>query len=178
MSQAAVTTGFFGKLPSRGDFVRAGLPAAFVTPWDAWLQAVLPESRAALGQDWDAAWLEAPVWRFALEPGLCGPGGVLGLWMPSVDSIGRAFPLTIAAVFEGPAQADEGWLDAAEACGRQALADDLDPAALTACVPDPTGQDPAASGWWSDGSPRVPPSSLPGGLPDGPAFVGMLSQLP
>src|SRR3954453_18054210 len=54
--------GFFGKLPVRGDFVRAGLPHAFVAPWDAWLQRVLPAALTALADDW----LNAPVWRFRL----------------------------------------------------------------------------------------------------------------
>ena len=42
--------GFFGKLPARGDFVRAGLPRDFVDPWDAWLQRVLAGSRDAAGR--------------------------------------------------------------------------------------------------------------------------------
>ena len=175
MSQAAVVTGFFGKLPSRGDFVRAGLPSGFVTAWDAWLEAVLPMSRATLGADWDAAWLEAPVWRFRLDPGMCGPGGVLGLWMPSVDSVARGFPLTIAAVFDGAAPDDEAWLDDAERCGRAALADDWAPADLIASLPDPTGREPAPAGWWTEGAPLVPAGIRTGGLPDGEGFTRMLA---
>jgi len=148
-----------------------------VTPWDAWFQAVLAESRALLGDRWLPAWMEAPVWRFLLDAGMCGPDAVLGLWMPSVDRVGRAFPLTIAAVFEGgPASSAEGWLNAAEACGRQALADDLDPAGLTACLPPfADGRDPAVSGWWTEGAPLVPAGHRPGGLPDGADFATMLA---
>ena len=87
--------GFFGKLPARGDFVRAGLPRSFIDPWDAWLQQVLPASRRILGEAWEPAWLEAPVWRFALPPNLCGPEPVVGLWLPSVDRAGRYFPLML-----------------------------------------------------------------------------------
>ncbi|MGH7057613.1 MAG: type VI secretion system-associated protein TagF, partial [Acetobacteraceae bacterium] len=57
--------GFFGKLPARGDFVRAGLPASFITPWDGWIAGALIASREILGSEWLPAWLEAPVWRFA-----------------------------------------------------------------------------------------------------------------
>ena len=31
--------GFYGKLPARGDFVRAALPRDFTDRWDAWLSA-------------------------------------------------------------------------------------------------------------------------------------------
>ena len=51
--------------------------------------------------EWIAAWLEAPVWRFVLPPGLCGRNGVLGIWLPSVDKAGRYSPLTIAATAPG-----------------------------------------------------------------------------
>src|SRR5713226_4821463 len=95
---SAAAIGFCGKLPGRGDFVAAGLPRRFTEAWHDWLQPVLAASRHALGEDWLAAWLEAPVWRFALSPGICGPDSVLGLWMPSVDSVGRHFPLTFAAI--------------------------------------------------------------------------------
>ena len=40
-----VVAGFYGKLPARGDFVRAGLPRDFIDPWDAWLQSVIAGSR-------------------------------------------------------------------------------------------------------------------------------------
>ncbi len=90
--------GFYGKLPARGDFVQAGLPRSFTDPWDRWLQRVLAASQAMLGDRWLPAWLEAPVWRFALMPGVCGPDPALGLWLPSVDRVGRHFPLTLAAV--------------------------------------------------------------------------------
>ena len=39
-------SGFWGKLPARGDFVRAGLPRSFVEPWDAWLQSALQVPQA------------------------------------------------------------------------------------------------------------------------------------
>ena len=90
--------GFHGKIPARGDFVQAGLPRAFTDPWDGWMQRMVAASRAVLGEAWLRAWLEMAVWRFALSSGICGPGAVIGLWMPSVDRVGRYFPLTLAAV--------------------------------------------------------------------------------
>jgi type VI secretion system protein ImpM len=121
--------GFFGKLPARGDFARAGLPRRFVDPWDGWLQLVLPASQAILGDAWEPAWLEAPFWCFVLPPHLCGPEAVQGLWMPSVDRVGRYFPLTLARL-GGTGSIDGGFLSAAEAAGCAAIAEDWAPETL------------------------------------------------
>src|SRR4051794_39585251 len=111
---ADAAVGFFGKIPSRGDFVHAGLSSGFVRAWDGWLQRVMAEARRTLGETWPDLWHVAPVWRFALPPGQCGGQPVLGLWMPSVDRVGRAFPLTLAAE---PGGRGDAFLDAAERIG-------------------------------------------------------------
>ena len=90
------TAGFYGKLPSEGDFVSRRLPWEFTSAWDAWLQQGLHASRAALGSRWLELYLSAPVWRFQLAPGVCGPQGWRGLFFASVDRVGRYFPLTLA----------------------------------------------------------------------------------
>ncbi|MBL8673475.1 MAG: type VI secretion system-associated protein TagF, partial [Rhodospirillales bacterium] len=72
-------TGFFGKLPGRGDFVRRDLPNAFVEDWDAWVQRGMAASRAALGAGWLDVWLCAPIWRFAFVAGVCGPDAWAGV---------------------------------------------------------------------------------------------------
>jgi type VI secretion system protein ImpM len=176
---AAVACGFFGKIPGRGDFVRAGLPRGFVAAWDEWLSAVLPASRAALGEPaWLAAWMEAPVWRFALPAGACGPEAALGLWMPSVDRAGRHFPLTIAATFAA-AGPDEAWLDLAEDAGRTALESDIGPDELLGLLPPAAASRPApdAAVWWTEGSPRVTAGRrMAAGLPDGRDFALMLDS--
>lgn len=184
--------GFYGKIPARGDFVQAGLPRSFIDPWDDWMQRMLASSRTMLGEAWLPAWLEAPVWHFALMPGICGPGAMLGLWLPSVDRIGRYFPLTLAAVTNEAdlsrlIQEGGGFLAAAERAGREALANDLPPEALAAqteaalaALPADPGIDPllypAAQGlWWTEGAARVPPDAFAGPeLPDGAKFAAML----
>ncbi len=184
--------GFCGKIPTRGDFVRAGLPRSFVDPWDDWLQRMLASSRAILGEAWLPAWLEAPVWRFALMPGICGPEAALGLWLPSVDRIGRYFPLTVAAII---AEGDltriivegGGFLAAAEAAGRDAVASDLPPEALAAQVAAAMAAPPADSGvdlplhpvsaalWWTEGAPRVASEAFASpAMPDEVRFAAML----
>ena len=90
-------TGWYGKLPASGDFVTRRLPPSFIEPWDAWLNAMLTGSRERLGDAWRAAFLSAPAWRFVLSPGIIGQQGWAGLIVPSVDSVGRYFPLTVAS---------------------------------------------------------------------------------
>ena len=90
-------TGFFGKVRSHGDFVTRRLPDAFTRPWDDWLQGMLRSSQQALGPTWLTTYLNSPIWRFALAPGICGEPAWAGVLMPSVDRVGRHFPLTVAA---------------------------------------------------------------------------------
>ena len=90
-------TGWYGKLPSSGDFVQRRVHPAFVEPWDAWLNGMLTGSREKLGEAWRDAFLSAPGWRFVLAPGVLTLEGWAGLIVPSVDAVGRHFPLTVVA---------------------------------------------------------------------------------
>lgn len=117
--------GYFGKVPSHGDFVSRGLPPSLVEAWDAWLQQCIRESQRQLGDQWLTHYLTSPVWRFAISPGILGPEGSGGVMMPSVDRVGRYFPLTIAAT-GAPALLDwyrkqAGWYDEIETLACAAL---------------------------------------------------------
>ena len=92
-----IEVGLFGKLPSRGDFLRRRASDAFVDAWDAWLRECLAASREALGERWLDLYLTSPAWRFALSGGTCGPAPVIGTMVPSVDRVGRYLPLTLVA---------------------------------------------------------------------------------
>tara|TARA_B100000768_G_scaffold181412_1_gene204302 strand:- start:10281 stop:10931 length:651 start_codon:yes stop_codon:yes gene_type:complete len=85
----------FGKLPVMADFLRINLSAPFVQVWDPWLQTVMRDAHSSLGDGWNACYLSAPIWRFTLPAGQAGPKPVLGVLMPSVDRVGRQFPLTL-----------------------------------------------------------------------------------
>jgi type VI secretion system protein ImpM len=89
--------GFYGKLPSHGDFLRRRVSDAFVDAWDGWLRECLAASQAALGERWLDVYLTSPAWRFACAAGACGPLPVIGVVAPSVDQVGRYFPLTLVA---------------------------------------------------------------------------------
>jgi type VI secretion system protein ImpM len=152
--------GFFGKMPGRGDFVRRDLPNAFVDTWDEWLTECIARSRAALGHHWTDAWLCAPVWRFALGGGLCGPTAWAGVMMPSVDSAGRYFPLTLVASVAGTEIPTSlligGWIDALENAAISALDDAMGFdgfASAVSALPVPSPQvDPSAEGARSMGN--------------------------
>ena len=170
-----MTVGFYGKLPARGDFVRSGLPRDFTDPWDEWLQSVMTGSQTLMGDAWLPAFLEAPVWRFALPPGMCGALAVLGLMLPSVDRAGRYFPLTFAALSPRGivVETAEAWLDTCEAAGRDALELDTSPQELAAALgaPDLALQTAASAeaAWWSEASRLVLRC-----LPDATMFAAML----
>ena len=93
--------GFYGKLPGVGDFVTRRLPWEFTSVWDDWLQQGMQASREALGARWLERYLSAPIWRFQVAPGVCGPAGWRGLFFASVDRVGRYFPLTLAFLDAG-----------------------------------------------------------------------------
>ncbi len=152
----AAALGYFGKVPSRGDFVRRGLPRRFVEPWDRWIQQSIARSRAQLGDSWLDFYLAAPIWRFALSPGICGDDMALGLFMPSVDSVGRYYPLSLAAVGPAPGNlfavmaAQESWFERAEAAALSCLDEGARFEVFEASfddlgLPAPVGETPAAA---------------------------------
>jgi type VI secretion system protein ImpM len=88
--------GWFGKVPALGDFASRRLPESFVARWDPWLQLGLMASREMLGERWLEVYLNAPIRRFELAPGVVDQQAWVGILMASVDRVGRHFPLTMA----------------------------------------------------------------------------------
>jgi type VI secretion system protein ImpM len=88
--------GLFGKLGAKRDFIALATPRGFLEIWEPWVQACMSASRHQLGEGWQNAFLTAPVWRFWLGADICGHT-VLGAIMPSIDGVGRYFPLTLIA---------------------------------------------------------------------------------
>lgn len=89
--------GWYGKLPSTGDFASRRLPHDLIEAWDNWLAEEIGRLREQ-SEDWLDAYLDSPTWRFVVPADWLVPAqaGVLaGVLMPSVDSVGRYFPLTI-----------------------------------------------------------------------------------
>ena len=121
-----MSAGLFGKLPAKRDFVAANAPRRFLETWEPWLQSGVAMSRQAIGADWVESYNRAPIWRYWLGADFCGEA-LIGAFMPSVDGVGRAFPLTIFFT-EGedalaPPEIDDNgpWCDDAEALLLSAL---------------------------------------------------------
>ena len=88
-------TGLFGKLPAHGDFVMRDLPQSFVTPWDEWLQHYIAGSKEQLGDNWLNIYLTSPIWRFVFSSGAIDKHIWAGIMLPSVDRVGRYYPLSV-----------------------------------------------------------------------------------
>jgi len=106
--------GWYGKLPGLGDFANRRLPDEFIRAWDEWLQQVIHAARTSLADAWVDSYLTMPIWRFVLLPGLVGASGWAGVLMPSVDRVGRQFPLTLAAELRSSAAAAGALFEAAD----------------------------------------------------------------
>ncbi|MBU1359185.1 MAG: type VI secretion system-associated protein TagF [Gammaproteobacteria bacterium] len=128
-----MTPGWFGKLPGMGDFAHRRLSEAFREAWDRWLQVGLARLRV-LHADWTEHYLKAPIWYFVLGSNVIGAPRWIGVLMPSVDSVGRYFPFTVAAELDtvqtelqgdALARVRQWWLLAAQAA-LEGLEQDLD----------------------------------------------------
>ncbi len=123
--------GWYGKLPTLGDFVSKRLPDEFVKPWDAWLQAGMLEAKATFSQDWEEHFLTFPFWRFLIERDLVTQQTWTGLMIPSADRVGRLFPFTIALPLDRASAATldlsrlDALLDKLQALVNKLLEDDL-----------------------------------------------------
>lgn len=91
--------GLFGKLPQKRDFIAVNLPSNVLHPFETWLQSAVAASRSEIGKDWENYYLVAPIWHFWLGPEVLGVP-CAGSLMPSVDQVGRYFPLAILYVGE------------------------------------------------------------------------------
>jgi type VI secretion system protein ImpM len=124
---SGATVGFFGKLPSHGDFLERRVGSAFRDLWDDWMQRCIVESQQELAGRWLDCYLTSPMWRFYLCDGVAGSASYAGVLLPSVDRVGRYFPLTVVVELpSGIAAADfahaaAGWFDEIEQLCADAL---------------------------------------------------------
>ena len=127
MPAGEVKAGLYGKLPAHGDFLSRNLPPGFVQGWDEWLQRSVSSSQEQLGGRWLELYLTSPLWRFTISPGVVDNQVWAGVVMPSVDKVGRYFPLTLAMPFEQKASPvelmvnAEPWFDALESIALSGL---------------------------------------------------------
>ena len=140
-TQESFPAGWYGKIPGTGDFITRRMPPAFSESWDRWLQSAIAGSRDRLGGRWRDTFLSMPIWRFVLSPGMLTPNAWAGIMAPSVDAVGRYFPLAVAAALPsasldivGTLMAAQSWFDDIEAIALSAIAPAADSAAIDAAI--------------------------------------------
>jgi type VI secretion system protein ImpM len=124
--------GFFGKLPTHGDFVSWGFGPDLERRMQDWLQAGLQQVREVMGDGWDREFRAMQPWRFIVERNLWLPATLAGVLVPSLDRVGRSFPLIVLSQVPNfqahPRQLyrDETWFTAAEGIAESSLRRDFD----------------------------------------------------
>jgi type VI secretion system protein ImpM len=160
--------GVFGKIPRNGDFIRRQLPDTFVGPWDDWLRDSMATAHDEFGSEFAELFPLASTWFYRLPNGSCGPTASAGALLPSRDSVGRLFPLTIVKLLpNGIPAPDRSWYLAIEDAGYSALernlgADDLLEVLVAADgARSIAGGEVPAEGWWTPGGRELRVSGLP-----------------
>ncbi len=159
----------YGKLPAHGDFVTRGLSHAERDRIDDWLAGAMAEARAEHGDAFEDRYDAAPPWRFVTGQAETDCAGAL---VPSMDGVGRRFPLLVGVMGAGPAGADvaercedllyqaigEGWDADQLAAAAAALPLDAEPSDAGDAVPAPR--------WWTLGGDAFEPAMLEQAWPD------------
>lgn len=96
-STSATELLYFGKVPSRGDFVRSGQHTTLITSLDKWQSQTM--DRLAMDPRWKLIYDAAAAMPFAIL-GTQSPVGLAGHWLASQDGSGRRFPFITAAAFD------------------------------------------------------------------------------
>ncbi len=91
------TFAIFGKLPVAADFVRKG-DLILVALLESWFAPVWEDIQLSASSSWNEHYRIAPLWWFALPH---GGESIVGILSPSLDAVGRFFPLIVARKLPG-----------------------------------------------------------------------------
>jgi type VI secretion system ImpM family protein len=89
-----IKTGFYGKLPSNGDFLSRNLSHEITLSIDEWFQISMTQLRHRL-PDWSYFFNSSPSWFFLVPCNFFSTKAYAGYIAPSIDRVGRCFPLII-----------------------------------------------------------------------------------
>lgn len=89
----------FGKIRAKGDFVSRNLDYQVQEFLDGWLQSAFKLSQEQVGDDWLKHYLTSPIWRFVISNRAMSKD-IVGFMMPSIDKVGRYYPLFMLEVFD------------------------------------------------------------------------------
>lgn len=165
--------GLFGKLPALGDFVSRGLGGDDLRRVDGWLAGGMLALQSS-SENWLQSYLVSPVWQCVIPAGRLCEHACAGALMPSVDRVGRYFPLMVWRPMLSPVDGAALVRDLAgvAACLPAALHELLPPEALLERLAQPNARHVAApdgerllagfredgnlSLWWSLPGPLAP----------------------
>nr|WP_314421963.1 type VI secretion system-associated protein TagF [uncultured Erwinia sp.] len=84
--------GWYGKLPTAGDFVHQRMPESRLVHWSNWFKSGVAQWQHQ-HNGCTEAFARAPIWNFALPATLGLQQVQIGCLMPSRDRVGRIWPL-------------------------------------------------------------------------------------
>jgi len=90
-ASSAPVIGLQGKIPAQGDFVRLNASSPLALAFDTWLQESIELRRRTQGEG------PAPAFRFFFRPS-GQRTALVGASVPSIDKVGRRYPLTVFAL--------------------------------------------------------------------------------
>jgi type VI secretion system ImpM family protein len=90
----SLKTGFYGKLPSNGDFLSRNLSHEITLSIDEWFQISMTQLRHRL-PDWSYFFNSSPSWFFLIPCNFFSSKAYAGYITPSIDRVGRCFPLIV-----------------------------------------------------------------------------------
>ncbi|ACV27907.1 type VI secretion system-associated protein TagF [Kangiella koreensis] len=94
MDMCAMRLGCFGKIRNCGDFISRHMPHEIESSFTEWLEEGLAETKERFQQQWLDYFLTSPIWNFVIEE----PDSeqvIVGTMMPSMDKVGRYYPLIV-----------------------------------------------------------------------------------
>jgi type VI secretion system ImpM family protein len=121
-------TGFYGKLPSNGDFLSRNLSHDITLNIDEWFQVSMTQLRHRL-PDWSYFFNASPSWFFIIPCNFFSSKAYAGYITPSIDRVGRCFPLIVLKEINADHIADvnalEHWYVTTEEIVRNCLRNSL-----------------------------------------------------
>ncbi|KQO77685.1 type VI secretion system-associated protein TagF [Rhizobium sp. Leaf262] len=199
--KAAVETdriGFYGKIPSHGDFVSEGMDRDLIGALDGWIRSGLHACADVFAERWTAVFTTSPPLRFIIERGIWGRSAYVGVLLPSKDRVGRKYPLVVLAQLVDFRQhprtlyLDDTWFMAAEALAETSMTTDFDMGRFTTSIkrlrmPKPRGDDeetsfstpsahPSSLWWYIDTDTRRPRGMKFEGKPAAADFVRLFKE--
>ncbi|UHS59428.1 type VI secretion system-associated protein TagF [Agrobacterium vaccinii] len=199
--KAAVETdriGFYGKIPSHGDFISEGMDRELIASLDAWIRTGMHACADIFAGRWDSIFTTCPPMRFIIERGIWGRSAYVGVLLPSKDRVGRKYPLVILAQMVDFRQhprtlyLDDTWFMAAEALAETSMTFDFDMARFTTSIkrlrmPKPRDDDedtgfskpsaqPTSLWWYIDATSRRPRGFKFEGKPAAADFVRLFKE--